>query len=52
MKKIVDDIEAELYKMGKAEIPSTIIGDLVMEKLKKMDYIAYIRFAMCLSRIC
>ena len=43
--KIADDIEAELYHSGKAEIPSTIIGDMVMEKLKSLDHIAYIRFA-------
>jgi transcriptional repressor NrdR len=41
----VNEIEAELYNQGKAEIPSTLVGDMVMEKLKKMDYIAYIRFA-------
>ena len=43
--KLADDIEAELYHLGKAEIPSTVIGDMVMERLKNMDYIAYIRFA-------
>jgi transcriptional repressor NrdR len=43
--KLADDIEAELYRLGKAEIPSTVIGDMVMERLKKLDYIAYIRFA-------
>jgi len=43
--KLADDIEAELYRMGKAEVPSTVIGDMVMERLKKLDYIAYIRFA-------
>jgi transcriptional repressor NrdR len=43
--KIADDIESELYGMGKAEIPSTVIGDLVMQRLKKLDHIAYIRFA-------
>ena len=31
--------------MGKAEIPSSVIGDMVMSHLKKLDYIAYIRFA-------
>jgi transcriptional repressor NrdR len=41
----VNEIEAELYNQGKAEIPSTLVGDLVMEKLKQLDYIAYIRFA-------
>ena len=43
--KFVDDIEVELYRLGKAEIPSTVIGDMVMEGLKTLDYIAYIRFA-------
>ncbi len=43
--KLVDDIEAELYQMGKAEIPGAVIGDMVMERLKSLDYIAYIRFA-------
>lgn len=42
---MVDEIEGELYHLGKSEIPSTRIGDLVMAKLKKLDYIAYIRFA-------
>jgi transcriptional repressor NrdR len=43
--KLVDDIEAELYRLGKGEIPSELIGDMVMEHLKKLDHIAYIRFA-------
>jgi transcriptional repressor NrdR len=43
--KLADDIEAELYHLGKAEIPSAVIGDMVMERLKKLDHIAYIRFA-------
>ena len=43
--KLAVDIEAELYHLGKAEIPSAVIGDLVMEGLKKLDEIAYIRFA-------
>jgi transcriptional repressor NrdR len=43
--KLVDAIEAELYKAGKSEVPSSHIGDLVMEGLKKLDHIAYIRFA-------
>ncbi len=43
--KLADDIEAELYHLGKAEILSVVIGDMVMERLKSLDYIAYIRFA-------
>ena len=43
--KFLDAIEAELYKAGKREVSSSYIGDLVMEGLKKLDHIAYIRFA-------
>jgi len=43
--KFVDNIEAELYKVGKSEVSSSYIGDLVMDGLKKLDHIAYIRFA-------
>ena len=43
--KVADDIEAELFGSGRAEIPSTVIGDMVMERLKSLDHIAYIRFA-------
>ncbi len=45
VEKLVDDIEAELYQLGKAEIPSAVVGDMVMERLKGLDQIAYIRFA-------
>ena len=45
VEKLVDEIEAELYRLGKAEILTKVIGDMVMEKLKSLDYIAYIRFA-------
>lgn len=43
--KLIDNIEAELYRSGKAEIPCSTIGDLVMRGLEKLDHIAYIRFA-------
>ena len=45
IEKLIEDIEAELYQTGKAEIPGTVIGDMVMERLKSLDNIAYIRFA-------
>jgi transcriptional repressor NrdR len=43
--RLVDDIEAELFQMGRTEINSAAVGDIVMAKLKKLDHIAYIRFA-------
>jgi len=41
----VEEIEQELDRLGKQEILSSVIGELVMEHLKRMDKIAYIRFA-------
>ena len=41
----VEEIEQELYQLGKQEIPSSAIGEVVMEHLQHMDQIAYIRFA-------
>lgn len=43
--KLADEIEAELYRLGRTEISSKAIGDMVMERLKRLDHIAYIRFA-------
>jgi transcriptional repressor NrdR len=43
--RLADDIEIELYQMGRAEVGSAAIGDVVMARLKKLDHIAYIRFA-------
>ncbi len=45
MEKLVDEIETEIKNMAQIEIPSKIIGELVMQKLKKLDKVAYIRFA-------
>lgn len=43
--RLAQDIEAGLYRLAKSEVPVSIIGDMVMAGLKKLDYIAYIRFA-------
>ncbi|MBI2859073.1 MAG: transcriptional repressor NrdR [Chloroflexi bacterium] len=43
--KLVDDIEMDLYRRGKAEIYSSLIGDMVSERLLNLDLVAYIRFA-------
>lgn len=41
----VDRIEARLLSMGETEVSSEKIGELVMRELKKLDKVAYIRFA-------
>ena len=43
--EMLQEIEDELTARGELEIPSRAIGDLVMEKLKKEDQVAYVRFA-------
>jgi len=43
--QIVDEIEAELKNTLKTEFRSTEIGHLVMEKLKELDDVSYVRFA-------
>ena len=43
--KLIDSIEAELYRSGKSEMPCSTIGDLAMRGIEKLDHIAYIRFA-------
>src|SRR5690606_36727051 len=42
---MVDEIEDELGRMGKEEVESGMIGEMVMERLPKKDYVAYVRFA-------
>ena len=41
----VNDIETTLQSSMRSEIPSTEIGELVMEKLKELDEVSYVRFA-------
>ena len=45
IEKIVDEIESKLKSLNTTEIKSTIIGGEVMRSLKKLDKVAYIRFA-------
>lgn len=46
VERLVGEIEASLQTMGKAEVSSRIVGDLVITGLKNVDQIAYIRFAI------
>lgn len=45
MEKIVDEIERGLNNMMEKEVSSTFIGELIMDKLKDLDEVAYVRFA-------
>ncbi len=43
--RIVRETEAEMLDSGMSEVPSTLIGETVLEKLRDVDPVAYIRFA-------
>jgi len=42
---LVVGVERELERLGRAEVPSALIGELVMEQLRALDRVAYVRFA-------
>ena len=42
---LADEVEQAVSAMNRAEVPSSVVGELVMERLKALDHIAYIRFA-------
>lgn len=42
---LVDEVENAVFNMEEKEIPSSMIGQLVMEKLRDLDPVAYVRFA-------
>ena len=43
--QLVDEVETEIFNMEEKEIPSQVIGELVMNKLKDLEAVAYVRFA-------
>lgn len=46
VERIAGEIEAELQQLGRAEVRSRFIGDLAIKKLKELDEVAYIRYAI------
>jgi len=45
IENLVNGIEAELFKLGVNEVASTIIGEMILNRLREVDQVAYIRFA-------
>tara|TARA_R110000868_G_scaffold18366_10_gene80924 strand:- start:36 stop:509 length:474 start_codon:yes stop_codon:yes gene_type:complete len=45
IERVVNSIQRRLESMGEADIPSNIIGEMVMEALQGLDKVAYVRFA-------
>ena len=45
METVAADLERELFARGESEVPSPMVGEKIMEALKNLDPVAYIRFA-------
>jgi len=45
IERVVDDVETEVFRNGELEVQSQKIGEAVMEHLRRVDPVAYIRFA-------
>ncbi|MFR6538447.1 MAG: transcriptional regulator NrdR [Lachnospiraceae bacterium] len=43
--KLIDEVETEIFAREEKEIPSEEIGEIVMDKIKDLDDVAYVRFA-------
>lgn len=42
---LVDSVESTVFNLGDKEVPSSQIGEILMDKLQKLDPVAYVRFA-------
>lgn len=51
IERLIGQVEADLQKLGKAEVSSRVVGDLVIKGLKELDQIAYIRYAIVYLRL-
>jgi len=45
IEQLVTNVETGLYNLGKAEVPSRLIGEMVIDRLRELDEVAYVRFA-------
>ena len=45
IQKTIDEIETNIFSREDKEIPSSVVGEIVMEKLRSLDAVAYVRFA-------
>lgn len=45
IREMLDEVEREIFNREEKELESKVIGEIVMEKLKELDAVAYVRFA-------
>ena len=43
--RLIDEVEIEIFNREEKEIPSSVIGEILMDKIKDLDQVAYVRFA-------
>lgn len=46
LERLVDRVESQIRQMGRTEIPSRVMGDLVIAELQELDPVSYIRYAI------
>ncbi len=46
IERVIGQVETQLTRLGKAEVSSRVVGDLVIATLKEVDLIAYVRYAI------
>ncbi len=51
IERIAGEVEAELQQIGRSEVGSRLVGDKVIKKLKDLDEVAYIRYAIVYLRL-
>ena len=45
IQRTIDEIETEIFNREEKEIPTSVVGEIVMDKLKELHEVAYVRFA-------
>ena len=45
LERLADEVETQVWQLDESEIPSRVIGDMVMDRLRELDELSYIRFA-------
>ena len=51
IERLIGDVESDLQAMGEIEVSSRVVGDMVIDGLKEMDLVAYVRYAIVYLRL-
>jgi transcriptional repressor NrdR len=46
LERVVDRVESHIRQLGKTEVPTRAIGDVVIQELKSLDPVSYVRYAI------